>query len=58
MRQIAGERFPDAFPSKEALTALTARVLVFNPRSSSDLLATLQVRVGWCASVAGADGTV
>ncbi|KAI7845396.1 hypothetical protein COHA_001101 [Chlorella ohadii] len=41
MTQIARERFPDAFPGEEALAALAARVLVYNPRSSQDLLSVL-----------------
>lgn len=41
MTQIARERFPDVFPGEEALAALAARVLVYNPRSSQDLLNVL-----------------
>lgn len=42
MAQIARERFPDAFPSEEAVAALMGRVLVYNPTSSQALLSTLQ----------------
>ncbi|KAL4420437.1 hypothetical protein ABPG75_010093 [Micractinium tetrahymenae] len=42
MAQIARERFPDSFPSEEAVAALMGRVLVYNPTSSQGLLSTLQ----------------
>lgn len=44
MCQIGRERFPEQLAAAEALAALTARVLVFNPRDSAGLMQTLQVR--------------
>jgi hypothetical protein len=42
LQQIARERFPEQYPSDEALAGMAARVLVFSPRTSQELLATLQ----------------
>ena len=42
MTQIARERFPDLFPGEESLAAMASRVLVFTPRTSQQLLQTLQ----------------
>ena len=44
MTQIARERFPDLFPGEESLAAMASRVLVFTPRTSQQLLQTLQAR--------------
>ena len=50
LTQIARERFPEAFPGAESLAALASRVLVFQPRTSQELMRTLEVRrlmCGW-----------
>ncbi len=43
LAQIARERLPQQYPSEEALAGMASRVLVFCPRTSQELLHTLQV---------------
>ena len=47
LAQIARERFPEQYPSEEALAGMASRVLVFNPHTSQDLLHTLQASRWW-----------
>ncbi|KAI3430763.1 hypothetical protein D9Q98_009175 [Chlorella vulgaris] len=42
LAQIARERLPQQYPSEEALAGMASRVLVFCPRTSQELLHTLQ----------------